>query len=65
MKAYKVYFQVGDKKLIKLIPATSQESAKAILLKSIIFHKVEETQIKSTDDKLNDLLKEFNTFFNK
>ncbi len=65
MKAYKVYFQVGDKKLVKLIPATSQESAKAILINSIIFHKIEETEIKSNDYKLEDLLKEFNTFFNK
>jgi hypothetical protein len=63
MKKYKVYFQIGDKKMVKEIFATSQESAKSILTNSIIFHKVDEIPNSNADTKLNDLINEFNTFF--
>ena len=58
MKKFKVYFEIFGKKMKTSITANSREEAKQLLMKKIIFHKVElDEDFKFQDDDVLDFLK--------
>jgi hypothetical protein len=58
MKKFKVYFEIFGKKMKTSITANSREEAKQLLMKKIIFHKVElDEDFKLQDDDVLDFLK--------
>ena len=58
MKTYAVYFEIFGKKMKTDVLANSEEEAKTAIRNKVIFHKVEEIDIKSSS--IEDLFGFFN-----
>ena len=61
MKKYTIYFEIFGKKMKTVILAESEENAKSILLRKVIFHKVEAEKIYNDNSNWVDDL--FTSFF--
>lgn len=58
MKMFKVYFEIFGKKMKTSISAKNKEEAKQLLMKKIVFHKVEvDNDFALQDEDVLDFLK--------